>query len=164
MPDFNGGFGGPTSQTKYYKENLILSSIEPTRIGYKFSGWSTNKNTGFISYHPGDIYTKDENIVLTAIWELEPDLVLPTSLATVESEAFSGGAFTYTVLPVTTTSIGSKAFANCPNLKHIEIPADEITIAKDAFSGVTDLTIHCHADSDAYWYAQRYGFNVEVIE
>ena len=40
-----------------------------------------------------------------------------------------------------TTSIGSRAFADCPNLTYIYIPAATKAIAADAFAGVNSLTI-----------------------
>ena len=42
--DANGGTGAPEAQTKIEGEDLTLSSIVPTREGYKFMGWSTMAN------------------------------------------------------------------------------------------------------------------------
>ena len=57
--------GEPSPQTKISGKTLILSSTKPTRTGYKFKNWKTNSGT---IYNPGDSYTKDENILLTAQW------------------------------------------------------------------------------------------------
>ena len=158
--DTDGGSNDPDDQVKEHGTSIQLSTTIPIKFGYAFMGWSD----GISTYMPGDMFAENRDVTLYAVWELAPDLILPTSLTSIEEEAFSGGVFTYAVLPDGVSNISSKAFADCPNLKHIEIPADEITIAKDAFSGVTGLTIHCHADSDAYWYAQRYGYDVELME
>ena len=90
---------------------------------------------------------------------LEPDFVLPSALKTIEAEAFAGGAFQYAYLPEGTASIGSKAFADCPNLDYIYIPESCLSIAKDAFDRVTGLTIFGPDGSYAEFYAGKYGFS-----
>ena len=158
--DANGGEGAPENQTKYYKENLKLSASEPIRSGYKFLGWGKTKTETTAQLLPGDDYYTDESVTLYAVWEkLEPDLVLPRALTVIEEEAFEGGVFTYVKLPENTTTIRSKAFANCRNLKHIYIPETTTIIASDAFSGVDNLlTIHGVKGSYAEFYAGKYGF------
>ena len=94
---------------------------------------------------------------LYAVW-MYPDFVLPTALTTIEQEAFVGGAFSCVKLPETVTTIGSRAFADCPNLAYIYIPEATTSIASDAFSGVTGLTVFGAEDSYAAFYAQRHGF------
>ncbi len=64
----NGGIGAPNEQTKIERADLTLSGIEPTRVGYKFLGWSTSEN-GSVKYKPGEKYTEDKNITLYAVWE-----------------------------------------------------------------------------------------------
>ena len=58
----NGGSGAPGSQTKWYNENLTLSSTKPTRTGYTFTGWSGG-------YRPGQVYSGNANLNLTAQWK-----------------------------------------------------------------------------------------------
>ena len=65
----NGGSGAPSAQTKYYKNALTLSSTKPTRTGYSFVGWNTDKNATSASYQPGASYTKDADLTLYAIWK-----------------------------------------------------------------------------------------------
>ena len=86
-----------------------------------------------------------------------PDFVLPTSITTIESEAFTGTAFSFAKLSDKTTSIGTRAFADCPILKYIYIPATTKTIAADAFAGVEDLTIFGTSGSYAETYAAAHG-------
>lgn len=69
------------------------------------------------------------------------DFILPAALTDIGEEAFTGSAFTFAKLSDKTTSIGSRAFADCPNLAYIYIPAATKTIAADAFAGVDGLTI-----------------------
>lgn len=74
----NSGSGAPAAQTKWYNEQLILSSVKPTKSGYTFRGWATsqaNASNGSPSdaYGPGAIIAKDTNgpfPQLWAVWEL----------------------------------------------------------------------------------------------
>ena len=87
-----------------------------------------------------------------------PDLILPASLTTIEDEAFIGGAFAYVKLPEGTKSIGCRAFADCPNLVCIYIPASARTIDPDAFDGADRLTIIGIPGSEAENFAHLHGF------
>ena len=80
------------------------------------------------------------------------------SLTAIEDEAFSGGAFTYVVLPDGAASIGRRAFADCPKLAYIYIPASVASIDENAFDGVEDLTIFGAPGSAADEYAGLHGF------
>lgn len=66
----NGGSGEPTSQTKTYGSNLTLSSTKPTRTGYTFLGWSTDKNATSATYQPGGLYTSNTGATLYAVWKI----------------------------------------------------------------------------------------------
>ena len=67
--DANGGTGGPGSQKKYESvSSITLSDTIPTRTGYAFLGWSTNKNATQPNYNPGDEYSANSNITLYALW------------------------------------------------------------------------------------------------
>ena len=90
--------------------------------------------------------------------------ILPASLTTIEAEAFAGGAFTYVQLPEGVSVIRSRAFADCPNLAYIYIPEETGTIARDAFSGVSGLTILGRSGSYAEFYAQRNGIAFVAVE
>lgn len=60
----NGGTGAPAAQTKYYGENLILTTDEPTRTGYNFVNWYD----GTDYYSPGGVYTANSPATLYAQW------------------------------------------------------------------------------------------------
>lgn len=66
----NGGSGAPASQTKTYGSNLTLSSTKPTRTGYTFLGWSTDKNATSATYQPGGSYTSNTGTTLYAVWKI----------------------------------------------------------------------------------------------
>ncbi len=65
----NGGTGAPSSQTKYFNENLTLSSTKPTRSGYTFLGWSTSSTATSATYSAGSSFTTNANTTLYAVWK-----------------------------------------------------------------------------------------------
>ena len=67
--DANGGVGAPGSQQKPQGEAVGLSGIAPTREGYTFQGWATDKNADVAEYAPGDTYDIDGNVILYALWK-----------------------------------------------------------------------------------------------
>lgn len=64
----NGGSGAPGAQTKWYGENLTLSSTKPTRTGYTFAGWNTNSSGTGTNYSSGGTYTGNAAVTLYAKW------------------------------------------------------------------------------------------------
>ena len=87
-------------------------------------------------------------------------LNLPRNLKTIEDSAFEGTAATHAAIPGHVTSIGSRAFADCPNLVLVIIPESVHAIAADAFSGSAGVTISCPAGSYAESFAAEYGIPV----
>lgn len=72
----NGGSGAPSSQTKQHDITLTLSSVKPTRSGYKFAGWGTSATDTGVKYAAGGQYTGNANITLYAIWSNVAKLTL----------------------------------------------------------------------------------------
>lgn len=66
--DANGGTGAPSTQTKWQGEELVLSTVTPTKTGCVFVGWGISADASDASYEPGAKYTTDESIVLYAVW------------------------------------------------------------------------------------------------
>lgn len=63
----------PGNQTKIYDQNLTLSSNVPTRIGYTFVKWTTNKDGTGTAYQPGSQYSYNRDsdggtVTLYAVW------------------------------------------------------------------------------------------------
>ena len=67
-------------------------------------------------------------------------------------------------LPEICAQIGSRAFADCPNLVAIYIPANCTNIATDAFVGATSLTIYGREGSYAEFYASKYEFEFVAVD
>lgn len=66
----NNGSGAPSAQTKWYGENLTLSTTVPTRKGYDFLGWATSSTATTAAYAAGASYTTNEAKTLYAVWKL----------------------------------------------------------------------------------------------
>lgn len=60
------GTGAPSTQYKIKDQNLVLSSIAPSRTGYTFQGWQVGGSQ--TTYQPGDTYTANSNAALVAVW------------------------------------------------------------------------------------------------
>lgn len=99
----------------------------------------------------------------TIHYEKQPDFFLPASLTELGEEAFTGGVFSYVRLSENTVTIGSRTFADCPNLTYIYIPAATKTIAADAFAGVDGLTILGASGSNAETYATAHGYTFIAV-
>lgn len=73
--DANGGTGAPASQTykatsEYEKSHTFtISSQVPTRDGYTFLGWDTDKNAATASKEPGGTIVVTGTTTLYAVWE-----------------------------------------------------------------------------------------------
>lgn len=63
-----GGENGLQYQRKLLGEKLIISKITPTRNGYQFMGWDTDKGGKNVVYEVGDEYTADKDTTLYAVW------------------------------------------------------------------------------------------------
>ena len=66
--DFNNGTDGPSNQWCDTGEIWIPETI-PTRKGYRFLGWATEKNATAAEYFPGGTIYVSSDIFLYAVWE-----------------------------------------------------------------------------------------------
>lgn len=76
-----------------------------------------------------------DNILISGLLEL------PADVTEIEEEAFEGGAFIYVKLAEGTLSVGPRAFADCPNLSFIFIPA-QTEVDPTAFEGSDNVYIY----------------------
>ena len=77
--DANGGTGAPEAQKAYSDESITISTVEPTRDGYVFKGWSTSRN-GNIDYKPGETVAFNADTRLYAVWgKIKEALIAMTS-------------------------------------------------------------------------------------
>ena len=65
----NGGTGIPNMQNKRKDSSITLSSTIPTRSGYHFLGWSTNKTSTTAEYSAGGNYNLNKSEILYSVWQ-----------------------------------------------------------------------------------------------
>lgn len=97
------------------------------------------------------------NAAIYCMDEPKPDFVVPADLELILEESFEGGLFTCVQVSDATGYIGSRAFADCPALRFIYIPA-WCLIEPDAFEGVSELTIISVPGSQAEDIAEANGY------
>lgn len=81
---------------------------------------------------------------------------LPASLITVDAEAFANSQADMIVIPNGTTTLGERAFADCPNLRIVCMPDSLTQIADDAFDGSWTVGFVCESDNTAASYAREH--------
>ena len=91
--DVNGGNGSIDPQTKIHDKNITLSDVRPTKEGFVFLGWSTDKHAYAPSHYSGGQFDKNANTVLYAVWgqrEITEIIILsdPTKLIYNTGEPF----------------------------------------------------------------------------
>ncbi len=86
-------------------------------------------------------FTSAVKTVLTANKTKYVEIILPDSVTSIGSSAFSGcSGLTSVTIPDSVTSIGSSAFNGCTNLTSVTIPSSVTSIGSSAFSLCTNLT------------------------
>ena len=77
--DANGGIGAPEKETSYSGKSFTISTVQPTRNGYAFKGWSTSRD-GNIDYKPGEAVIFNDDTRLYAVWgKIKEALIAMTS-------------------------------------------------------------------------------------
>lgn len=98
--DANGGANAPVTQTS--EEFYTVSSTLPTRDGYRFMGWSTNKNANSAEYQAGDTIQVTEPTTIYAVWSK-----IPTYTVSYNANGGSGAPSAQTKTQDTTLWISS---------------------------------------------------------
>lgn len=87
-----------------------------------------------------------------------PQVKLPASTFYVDDEAFVGNSTIQAVVaPDGLQVIGTRAFADCANLKCITLPDSVSYIAEDAFENTPDVVIFASVGSYAWQWAEEQG-------
>lgn len=87
-----------------------------------------------------------------------PQVKLPASTFYVDDEAFVGNSTIQSVVaPDGLQVIGTRAFADCANLKWITLPDSVSYIAEDAFENTPDVVIFASVGSYAWQWAEKQG-------
>ena len=162
--DANGGFGAPKDQEAYYHNALTVSKLEPTRLGWVFTGWATSPDAAKAEYLPGRDYSIETDLKLYAVWKQAQRVELPDDLEAVERRSFAGTSAQEIVIPQGCKSIASQAFAESGSLIAVVIPDSVTDIADDAFQGSTNVVLYAHSGAYAQQYALMYGIAFAAME
>ncbi|MBO5567381.1 MAG: leucine-rich repeat protein [Clostridia bacterium] len=86
---------------------------------------------------------KTQKILDAGLYEAppEPDAIVPESATVVEEQAFQSCGFQYVWCGNNISAIRSGAFADCPNLRYLRLPAAETEIDESALPAGGDLCI-----------------------
>lgn len=121
---------------------------EPHKDAIFFIGWYDGTGSKVSS----ETIVKS-SLVLTARWSNPTKMILPSSLTSIDEEAFVSVNTNSFIVPANVSSIGSKAFANNSNLYTVIIYSKSVTPASDAFANCPNLTIYGYADTPIQYYA-----------
>ncbi len=86
-----------------------------------------------------------------------PVIAIPKAVTEIAEETYINTAVEVIRLPETCTKINARAFANCAQLRIVEIPASAVDIADDAFADSPNVVIVTHEGSAAQQYARVHG-------
>lgn len=89
---------------------------------------------------------------------------LPDKLKAIGEEAFMGTDMSSIAIPEACTAIGSRVFADSPELTWIYIPSSVKSIEFDAFEGSDNVTIYAPEGSCAIQLAKALGISYEIVE
>lgn len=136
-----------------YVEYLFASDIEYTNAN-DIAEWEKP------SFDTQDAKIDVTRIAASRLAASGKTLNIPAAMQIISEEAFSGVDAEVIILPSGCTTIESRAFADCLNLRTVVIEEATTSIADDAFDGVNELTIQTPAGSYAETYAANHGINV----
>lgn len=136
----------------------------------KYSQWGYNEpnstGSGLAASFDGSWYASEDgkNIHIQGFITEQftgiglPQVKLPTSTFYVDDEAFVGNSTIQAVVaPDGLQVIGTRAFADCANLKCITLPDSVSHIAEDAFENTPDVVIFASVGSYAWQWAEKQG-------
>lgn len=89
-------------------------------------------------------------------------LVLPSALTRIETEAFANVSAETIVIPANVKAIDELAFANCPNLRYLVFQGNPTTIASNILEGCSNVTIRCTSGGYVSRWAAIMGYAVEA--
>lgn len=169
---------------EYIGRSVRVKIDEPFRVYASVEPTNADEQDVYIYVDPSDIAIVEENGSLVTIVDCWPcsikavskdgrfqdslfvdiitpyteaDFVLPDQVTVIEKEAFAGITVETVCLHYYVKSIGSRAFADCPNLKGIFI-YNNTYIADDAFENDKNLIIYGNNEGYTRNWAETHGF------
>lgn len=160
----NDDWSDPWFYCMSYNEGDIVKHARVSDTVLRFTGVQAGTTELMLTVYQNNVYaSRLVEIVVTGEGGEEEYSVLklPDGLKAIERQAFAGTAAEIVVVPEGCEAIGALAFADCPNLKEVNIPASVQDIDDDAFGGATGFSIVTTPGSAADAFARDKG--IEVI-
>lgn len=146
----------PESYTLKSSDTGVVRVMEGGRLLALAPGKATIEATTFA----GNKVAKF-NVTVADVTSLE----LPANLTEIRAEAFAGMAAGGVEIPGGCLTVGSRAFADCPNLRRVVFPASVTEIAEDVFEGCSEhFLIVAPEGSYAAEFAAAHGYAVLYAE
>ena len=159
-----GAWLGVKKTGSKYMETLATAMLDPEWKDFSVAAELEPGVTYYLRYKGSD---NPLNLVVESRYRVnkaEIDLVLPSMLEGIESEAFAGGAFGSVYCPETVKAIGARAFADCAALREVAIAAADVQIDAAAFDGCGEIVIIAPRGSTAHEFATENGLEFREIE
>lgn len=86
---------------------------------------------------------------------VEDVMYLPEDLTEIKTEGFAGVTAYTVVIPENVAEIGSRAFADCIEMRYVQFEGNDCVISEDSFEG-THAIFLCHEESSAKEYAVQH--------
>ena len=106
-----------------------------------------NENSKWMQDETGALFSKDKTELLFFPGERQGDYIIPDSVKTIRSDAFSHSNLATVTIPNSVTKIESYAFYDCTRLTSVVIPNSVTVIGNGSFSGCSNLTTITISDS-----------------
>ena len=98
-----------------------------------------HRNSAYSSEN-GILYDKDKKTIIAVPNALKGKVTIPSSVTTIEEDAFFGCSINEVSIPNSVTEIKSSAFRECVNLKNITLPPGLMCIESYAFCNCDSLS------------------------
>ena len=89
-------------------------------------------------------------------------MILPPALTTLDDEALAGCAADVVELPEGLTFVGTRALADCPDLRFVRVAGMGTDFEVSALEGSAQAVLLCHADSLAFQAAKDEGWQYVI--
>lgn len=91
----NGGSSAPSAQKKEQNVNLTITNSKPSKTGYTFQNWNTEKDGSGTKYSAGGTYKKNSGDTLYAQWKINTYKLTVSSANATMGTVSGGGTYDY---------------------------------------------------------------------
>lgn len=147
--------GAIQTQSKKFREDIVLLDIIPEKANHFFLGWSTVQGATKPTYGPGDVFAENRNVTMYPVWSKQEYVKIKSfsnGTLVIEGNGIMASyptgktpwkdyasSCTKIVIESGVTTIGANAFAGFVNLKTVILPDDLTSIGSKAFYNCSNL-------------------------